>query len=173
MKEIVLSILGSTLRVSTPLVFAALGGFVSERSGVVNIALEGLMLTGALAGGVVAYSMHSPWWGSGAAALAGMAMALVYGLAVIRFRADQIVAGTAINFLAAGLAPSVCKVLYNATGSTPALSIADRFSYQPIVGAALLVVAVKLVLCAGPRGGRCGSVSRASIRKPWRPPAFA
>lgn len=136
------SILASTLRVSTPLIFTAFGGFFSERSGVINIALEGLMLVGALFAAIVAHQTDSPWWGAGAGALAGMGLALVYALAVIRFRADQIVAGTAINFLAAGLAPSVCKVLYNVTGSTPALDMTDRFSYEPVVGALILVIAV-------------------------------
>src|SRR3954466_210556 len=85
----------STLRVSTPLLFAALGGLLSERSGVINIALEGLMLIGAFSAAAVTYGTHSPWLGSIAGMGAGIALATFYGLFVIRFRSNQIVAGTA------------------------------------------------------------------------------
>lgn len=125
-------ILGSTLRVSTPLIFAALGGLLSERSGVINIALEGLMLIGAFGAAVGTLVTHSPWAGSGCGMAAGVALAAVYGLFVIRLRANQIVAGAAINMLALGLTPFLCKVLYDVTGSTPAIPSADRFQSAPL-----------------------------------------
>ena len=112
-------LVASTLRVSTPLVFAALGGLLSERSGVINIALEGMMLVGALTAAVASYATHSPWLGLGAGALAGTLFACLYALSVIRLRANQIVAGTAMNILAFGATPFACKVLYDVTGSTP------------------------------------------------------
>ncbi len=132
-------LLASTIRISTPLVFAALGGLVSERSGVINIALEGLMLVGAFAAAVGTYATHSPVLGALAGAAAAMLLAAVYGLFVIRFRANQIVAGTAINMLALGLTPFVCKILYDVTGSTPALPLGERFRYAPVVVCWVLV----------------------------------
>jgi simple sugar transport system permease protein len=127
-----LALLESTLRVSTPLIFAALGGMVSERSGVINIALEGMMLVGAFAAGSVAAAAHSPWAGAGAAAVAGMMLAALYGLFVITWRSDQIVAGTAVNLLAAGLTPFLTKILYGSTTSTPSLPLELRFHSAPL-----------------------------------------
>lgn len=128
-----ISLLGSTLRVSTPLLFASLGGLLSERAGVVNIALEGMMLVGAFSAGAVAAYTHSPWTALLAGGMAGALLALLYGVSVISLRADQIVAGTAINFLAMGLVPFACKILFHVTGSTPNLALADRFSFEPIL----------------------------------------
>jgi simple sugar transport system permease protein len=125
-------LLASTCRVSTPLIFAALGGLLSERAGVINIALEGLMLIGAFAAAVGTVATHSPWAGSALGLSAGVALAAVYGLFVIRLRSDQIVAGTAINMLALGLTPFLCKVLYDVTGSTPAIPIEQRFQSAPM-----------------------------------------
>jgi ABC-type uncharacterized transport system permease subunit len=125
-------LLASTLRVSTPLIFAALGGMFSERSGVINIALEGLMLIGSFAAAVGTFVTQSPWLGSGCGIIAGVALAAVYALFVIQLRADQIVAGTAINMLALGLTPFLCKILYNVTGSTPAIPLGQRFESAPI-----------------------------------------
>jgi simple sugar transport system permease protein len=125
-------LIASTLRVSTPLIFAAMGGLLSERSGVINIALEGMMLAGAFGAAVGALATHSPWLGFLAGTGAGMIMAALYGLFVIPLRANQIVAGTAINMLALGLTPFFCKVLYDVTGSTPALPIEQRFHSTPL-----------------------------------------
>src|SRR6202171_4213282 len=133
-------LLTSTLRVSTPLIFAALGGMLSERSGVINIALEGLMLIGAFGAAVGTLVMHSPWGGSACGLAAGVALAAIYGLFVIRLRANQIVAGAAINMLALGLTPFLCKILYDVTGSTPAIPIADRFQSAPLYLSWVLVV---------------------------------
>jgi simple sugar transport system permease protein len=129
---VILQLLASTLRVSTPLIFAALGGMFSERSGVINIALEGLMLIGAFGAAVGTYMSHSPWLGSAAGMGAGVLLAALYGLFVIGFRANQIVAGTAINMLALGLTPFLCKVLYDVTGQTPAIPAAERFQSAPL-----------------------------------------
>ncbi len=125
-------LLESTLRVSTPLIFAALGGLFSERSGVINIALEGLMLFGAFGAAVATCVTHSPWLGTAGGAGAAVALAAVYGLFVIWLRANQIVAGTAINMLALGLTPFLCKLLYDVTGQTPAIPMAERFQSAPL-----------------------------------------
>lgn len=125
-------LLAATFRVSTPLIFAALGGVFSERSGVINIALEGMMLIGAFGAAVGTLATHSPWLGSGCGLAAGVALAAVYAFFVIRLRANQIVAGTAINMLALGLTPFLCKILYDATGQTPTIPIAERFHSAPL-----------------------------------------
>lgn len=135
-------VLASTLRVSTPLVFAALGGFVSERSGVINIALEGLMLIGAFGAAAVAWATHSAWLGTLAGMGAGLALAALYGLSVISLRANQIVAGTAINLLAAGLAPFLSKIFFDSPGSTPSLPLGSRFESGVLTGIAGLLVIV-------------------------------
>src|SRR3989442_15370999 len=128
----ILQLLASTLRVSTPLLFAALGGLCSERAGVINIALEGLMLVGAFGAAVGTVATHSPWLGSALGLGAGVALAAIYGVFVIRLRANQIVAGSAINMLALGLTSFLCKILYDVAGSTPAISISERFQTAPL-----------------------------------------
>ena len=130
----------STLRVSTPLIFAALGGMFSERSGVVNIALEGMMLLGAFGAAVGTLVTHSPWLGSACGMGAGILLAALYGLFAIRLRANQIVAGTAINMLALGLTPFLCKILYDVTGSTPPIPIDQRFQAAPLYLSWILVL---------------------------------
>jgi ABC-type uncharacterized transport system permease subunit len=129
---VLLQVGASTLRVSTPLVLAALGGFFSERAGVINIALEGMMLMGAFAGAAATLKFGSPYVGALVAAGAGLITALLYALSVITLRADQIVAGTAINLLALGVTPFGCKLLYGATGGTPNLELAQRFTEAPL-----------------------------------------
>jgi simple sugar transport system permease protein len=129
---VITQILASTLRVSTPLIFAALGGMLSERSGVVNIALEGKMLLGAFAAAVVTCSTHSPWLGLAGGMMAGLLAAALYASFVISLRANQIVAGMAINMLALGLTPFLCKILYDVTGSTPSIPMGERFHAAPL-----------------------------------------
>lgn len=125
-------IAGSTMRVATPLIFAALGGMLSERSGVVNLALEGKMLFGAFAAAVVTYTSHSPWLGLAGGMGAGVIAAAVYAFFVISLRANQVVSGMAINLLALGMTPFLCKVLYDVTGSTPSIPIGERFRSAPL-----------------------------------------
>lgn len=144
--------MASTLRVSTPLIFAALGGMFSERAGVINIALEGLMLLGAFAAAVGTLVTHSPWLGSVLGMAAGVALAAIYGLFVIRLRANQIVAGTAINMLAMGLTPFFCKILYDVTGSTPSIPIGERFQSAPLYLGWVLVVVCFLWMKYTPTG---------------------
>src|SRR5258706_5029778 len=86
-------LIASTLRVSTPLIFAALGGMFCERAGVINIALEGMMLIGAFGAAVGTLVGHSPWLGSACGMGAGGVLAVIYWPFVIRLRANQIVAG--------------------------------------------------------------------------------
>jgi simple sugar transport system permease protein len=114
-----LSLLFSTLRLATPLILAALGGLYSERSGVINIALEGLLLAGAFTAASVTYYAHSPWVGLGAAIVAGALVAAIHAVACIRFKADQVVTGTGINILFIGLPAVLSGALFLSSGSTP------------------------------------------------------
>ena len=108
MIEILLSaaFVASTLRLTAPLLLAALGGLCSERAGVVNIALEGLMTCGACAAALAAARWGNPWIGMGAAMLCGAVLALAHAVASVSLGMDQIISGTAINVLALG-APAV------------------------------------------------------------------
>jgi len=145
-------LLASMLRLSAPLLFAAMGGLLSERAGVINIALEGLMLMGAFAGAVAASQFSSPAMGFLAALLAGAGLAALYGLFAIRWKANQIVAGTAINFLSAGLTPFFCKILYDVSGSTPTLPIELRLTSEPIWAAWFLLLVLTWVWRKTPAG---------------------
>jgi len=116
-----------TIVFSTALIFAALGGLYSERSGVVNIALEGMMIIGAFTGAVITNVIQdsgsiAPWIGFIAAAIAGAIFALPHAVASITFKADQVVSGVALNFLAAGLAVYLTKIIYNGAGQTTTLT---------------------------------------------------
>ena len=111
----------SAIRLATPLIFAALGGLFSERSGVINIALEGLMLAGAFTAAVATYQLHDPYLGFLIGMAAGGALALVYAVACIKFEADQVVAGMAINFLMIGLPALISGAVYDSSGSTPSI----------------------------------------------------
>jgi ABC-type uncharacterized transport system permease subunit len=93
----------ATLEAAALLLLPALGGVISERSGVVNIAMEGMMLTGAFFAVVADLAWHNPWLAALVGILAGGMMALIHAVVSIRFRADQIVSGIAINIFAAGL----------------------------------------------------------------------
>lgn len=120
-------VLGSGVRLAVPLLFACLAGLWSERSGVVDIGLEGKMLAGAFAAGVAAAWGHSPWVGLAAAIAVSIALSLVHGFAAITQRGNQIVSGVAINFLAAGLTVLLGQVWYGQGGRTPQLEPSERF----------------------------------------------
>lgn len=109
----------SAIRLATPLIFAALGGLFSERSGVINIALEGLMLVGAFTAAVATYELSNPYLGLLCGMAAGALTALIYAVAVIKFEADQVVAGFAINILMLGLPQLLSGAIYDSAGSTP------------------------------------------------------
>ncbi len=125
-EAIVFSLVFATLRSATPLIFAALGGLFSERSGVINIALEGLMLCGAFTAAVFTLQTQSPYLGFLAGLAAGAVVAAIYAIACIKFEADQVVVGMAINFLMIGLPALISGVIYDSTGSTPQIPIEQK-----------------------------------------------
>ncbi len=116
-----LSLLASMIRLATPLILAAIGGLYSERGGVINIALEGIMLAGAFTAAAVTVFTQNPWVGMLAAMVAGLLVAAIHAVASIEFRANQVVVGTAINILFIGVPALVSGALFESTGSTPQL----------------------------------------------------
>jgi len=124
--QVLIFLFFASIRSATPLIFAGLGGLFSERSGVINIALEGLMLAGAFTAAVVTYQTGNPFVGLLAGAAAGGVLALVYAFACIYFQADQVVAGMAINFLMAGLPALISGAIYDSSGSTPQIDKVDQ-----------------------------------------------
>jgi simple sugar transport system permease protein len=148
----------STLRLATPLVLAGLGGMFSERAGVINIALEGTMLAGAFTAAAVTYSVGSPWVGLLGGIGAGLLIAAIHALACIRYKADQVVSGTAINILMVGVPGFLSGALFLSSGSTPQLAKEQLIPYTPMVMAGLLVPLTWYVLYRTPFGLRLRSV---------------
>ena len=162
---LLLALASSMIRATTPLLFAALGGLFSERAGVVNIALEGIIIFGALAAAVTtqlieaphvrenpaAIVRYAPWLGVLAGLLAGGLIGWIHAVVSIRYRADQIISGTAINLMAFGIPAVILAGLYNNTAtSAPVrnrlptwqfLGI-DGLSFSPLVYLAFLLVPI-------------------------------
>jgi simple sugar transport system permease protein len=122
-----LFLLKTILELATPLIFAAMGGLLSERSGVSNIALEGLMLTGAFFAVVGTYYLESPYLGLLAGVLAAMVGSLIHAIWCITLRGDQIVAATAINLLAAGITIFLMQRIWNQSGQTSTVAVLPNF----------------------------------------------
>lgn len=127
--------LDATMRVSTPLILAALAGLFSERSGVVDISLEGKMLAGAFAAAAVASIAGSAWVGLLAAIAVSIVLALLHGFACITHRGNQVVSGVAINILAAGLTMVLGLHWFKQGGQTPRLDNEARFLSLDLPGA--------------------------------------
>ena len=126
MSLLLLSLAASTVRLAAPLVLAALAGLYAERSGVVDIGLEGKMLAAAFAGAAVASLSGSAALGLGAGIAAALVLALLHGVATIA-GADQIVSGMALNLIAAGATPSLASAWFRQRGTTPPLPAGARF----------------------------------------------
>jgi ABC-type uncharacterized transport system permease subunit len=135
------ALIASTIRLSTPLILAALGGLYSERGGVINIALEGMMLAGAFTAAVVTFFTHSPWAGLLAAVIAGLVVAALHAVVTINYRADQVVSGAAINILFLGVPALLSGALFESTGATPQLP-RDQTMPNTLVYLAFILVAV-------------------------------
>ena len=141
MTDVATSFLEATIRTATPLAFAAIGETVVERTGIINIGLEGSIIAGALAGVVVA-GHQGVWMGVAGAALAGACVSALVALFVVGIRANQIIVGTAISMLALGATGTLYRIIYGSAGvalSTPTLSPTrvPILANIPIVGPAL------------------------------------
>ena len=146
--------LAATLRISVPYALASLGACFSERGGVINIALEGIMLTGALAYVIGAHATGSAWAGLIAAVIAGVATAALHALVTVRFRADQITSGLGINLLAAGLTRFVLKQVFHSSSNSSRVVGFEGFSVPglasipglgPVFASPLVLLTVLLV----------------------------
>lgn len=159
---VLLTMLASALRATTPLLFAALGGLFSERSGVINIALEGIMIFGALAAALVTYYVelpaisanpgarvwYAPWLGVLAAMVVGGLVGAVHAVVSIRYKADQIISAVAINLMAIGVPAVLLTGLFG--NSATSATVANRlplwgvggFTFSPLVYLAFLLVPV-------------------------------
>ncbi|AXE31809.1 sugar ABC transporter permease [Chromobacterium phragmitis] len=143
--EMFFSLLDSTVRVATPLVLAALAGMFSERSGVVDISLEGKMLAAAFASAAAAYVTHNPWIGLLAGMMAAVSLAMVHAFVSVTYNGNQLISGMAINTIASGITPVLALAWFQQGGNTPqlpdegrfheiALPFADALRDVPVVG---------------------------------------
>ncbi|BEP28731.1 ABC transporter permease [Helicovermis profundi] len=129
MSILIMAIIASTLRLATPLIFSAIGGVFSERAGVVNIALEGIMIMGAFFSILSMHFFNSPWLAVLVAILAGIITSLLLGVLAIHLRANQVVAGVAINLLAASLTSYLLVMVWKRSGQTD--SVASNLTVNP------------------------------------------
>ena len=112
-------IIYATLLFTPPLLFAAMGSCFSELSGVVNIGIEGMMTIGAFVGAATGHYTGNPWLSFICGGLAGMLFGALHALATVKLNADQTISGTAINFLAPGVAVLMAKALFNSSDTAP------------------------------------------------------
>jgi len=154
------TLLIATLRAATPLLLAALGGIFSERSGVVNIALEGIMLAGAWGAVFFSYITGNAWIGVLGAVLIGVIMAGLHAVASIKYHADQVVSGTAINLLAVGFTEFMLNRVWGQAGGSPSVAaVPNLFGLNLFVYLAFILAIVSwVVLFKTPWGLRLRSV---------------
>lgn len=128
----------SAVRLATPIALAAIGGAICERSGVVNIAMEGLMLIAAFAGVTAALFTGSTWMGVLAAVIASVLFSAIHAWASVNLRADQVVSGTAINILALGVTGFLMETIYGHPGTTNSVQTIRPLLDLPTGGDGLL-----------------------------------
>ena len=148
-----------TLIKATPIIYAALGGVISERSGIINIGLEGMMVAGAFFAVIVSYATGSPALGLLAGIAAGAAFGYILALAATRFKVDQIVAGTGINLICTGGAAYGLVLLFNQPGASVQVNALGSSYWILVVAAFVLAAALHVFLYRTPWGLRiraCG-----------------
>jgi ABC-type uncharacterized transport system permease subunit len=128
---IVLAFLVQTLRIAIPYLFAAAGGVLSERSGVIALTLEGWMLTGAFTAVIGTHYTGSPWVGLLCGVAGGVLAALLHAVACIRYRADQVVVGIAINLLAVGITRFFLRLAFDSSSNSPRVAGFDFVQTGP------------------------------------------
>jgi general nucleoside transport system permease protein len=143
------SLLNSTVTMAVPLLLAALGELLAERGGVINVGLEGMMLTGAFAAMATAYFSGSPTLGVLAGAVSGLLLGALFGFAVVSQNANQVVAGVALNLLAVGVTGVAYRAVFGVTGA--ALTVA-RVAPVPLPGLCRLPVIGSALFTQTPLG---------------------
>ena len=113
------TVIAAALRMATSLIFTSLGGIFAERSGVINIGLEGMMLTGAFTGMLTSAYVGNPWIGLLGAILAGGLLGLIHAIASVTYKVDQVVSGTAINIFAGGFTVFMLRTIFDVAGTSP------------------------------------------------------
>jgi len=150
-----LTLFASAIRAATPILFPALAGIFSERSGVLNIALEGIMLISAFTAVVGSYYTGSAWLGVLCAIVAGVLTSLIHAFMCIHMRADQAIVGTGINILGAGLPSFLLLKLFGSQGISPIVTripewrvpiLADIPILGPILGEQSPLVYIALIM---------------------------
>ena len=131
-----------TVRIAIPYLFAAAGGAIAERSGVVSLTLEGFMLGGAFGAALGSYYTGSPWLGLAAGVAAGLALGWVHAVASIRFKADQVVVGVAINLFAVGITRFFLQLAFQSSSNSPRV---PGFGGESAGGSALAFLSNPLV----------------------------
>ena len=166
-------ILAGTLAAATPLLLAALGELITERAGVLNLGIEGMMALGAAVGFVVTYNTHTPVLGFAAAALAGLALSLVFAMLALGFMANQVAAGLAIGVLGQGLSSLIGKPLESQTLDAPAKLAIPLLADLPVIGAlfeqdlvVFLTLALAVVIWAVLNHSKLGLIIRAVGENP-------
>lgn len=164
-----IGLLVATLRMATPLIFGAIGGMFSERSGVMNIGLEGMMLMGSFGAGITALITGNAWLGVLVAATVGGVMGVIHAVMCIRFKANQVVIATGINIMAMGIPPLILQTYWGNPGRTPIVKSLAEISipvlkdipffgqllgtHSPLTYAALLLVPLAHVILFKTRFG--------------------
>jgi len=138
----VLLFIAQTVRIAIPYLFAAAGGAIAERSGVVSLTLEGFMLGGAFGAALGSYYAGSPWLGLIAGVGAGLALGWVHAVASIRYNADQVVVGVAINLLAVGVTRFFLQLAFQSSSNSPRV---PGFGAEATGGSALAFLSNPLV----------------------------
>ena len=164
-----LAFLAQTLRIAVPYLFAAAGGVLAERAGIISLTLEGFMLGGAFSAMLGSYYFGDPWLGVLCGIAGGVALGLVHGVATIRFKANQVVSGIAINLLAVGLTRYFLKLIFGSSSNSPRVpgfsagtsstALVSGLVHNPLIPLGLLSVpAVAWLLYRTPFGLRVRAV---------------
>jgi ABC-type uncharacterized transport system permease subunit len=164
-----LGFLAQTLRIAVPYLFAAAGGVLAERAGIISLTLEGFMLGGAFTAMLGSYYSGSPWIGVLCGIAGGISLGLLHAVATIRFKADQVVSGIAINLLAVGLTRYFLKLVFDSSSNSPRVAgfsagasstaLVAGLVHNPLIPLGLLIVpAVAWLLYRTPFGLRVRAV---------------
>ena len=155
-----IAIMVATFRMATPLILAAMGGCFSERAGVVNVALEGIMTFGAFAAALGSYISGSAWIGLIVAMAIGGLLGYIHAMFSVDIKANQVISGTALNLFASGATMYLLKIIFKAAGSSGKVpKLSDWGMYPPTVFIAFIVVLLSwIILYKTPFGLRLRTV---------------